>query len=103
MGAGCTRHFAQTQIEPFRQHDVQQSDFVPAGRAGVQVGEGLGEPGGVIHLHQDVRDPRLRQPPVEIKNEITGFLWNIRLKTFDAQSAVLNDAAGERAGARGNR
>ena len=39
------------------------------GSPGSQVREGLGEPGGVVHLEEDVRDPRLGHPPVEVGDQ----------------------------------
>ena len=46
MGVGCFGHLAETQIEPFGEEDVQESDPVLAWCARAQVGEGVGETGG---------------------------------------------------------
>ena len=50
----------------FSEQHVEQTDAVAAGLPRSQVREGLGEPGGVVHLEQDVRDPRVGHSPVEV-------------------------------------
>ena len=56
MGVGSLGHLAETQIEPLGEEDVQESDPILARRARAQVGEGVGETGGGIHLQQDIGD-----------------------------------------------
>ena len=56
----CLGHLAQAEVG--EQH-VEQADAVAPGFPGSQVREGLGEPDGVVHFEEDVRDPA--QPPVE--------------------------------------
>ena len=46
MGVGGLGHLAETQIEPLREEDVQESDPVFAWRVRAQVRERVGETGG---------------------------------------------------------
>ena len=73
---------------------------VAAGLPGSQVREGLGEPGGVVHLEQDVGDPRLGQPPVEVGDQVGGPVRNGGFRSLDAKHAVFDALAGGRTGPR---
>ena len=59
-------HLPQAEVDSLGEQHVEQTDAVAAGLPGSQVREGLGEPGGVVHLKQDVRDARLGHPAVEV-------------------------------------
>ena len=54
-----------------------------------KVREGLGEPGGVIHLEQDVRDPRVWHPPVEVGDQVSGSRPARRLPSFRRGACCL--------------
>ena len=65
-------HLAQAEVDALGEQHVEQADAVAAGLTGSHVREGLGEPGGVVHLEQDVGDPRLGHPPVEVGDQVSG-------------------------------
>ena len=94
MGVGGLGHLAETQIEAFRQEDVEQSDAVSARRARAQVGEGVGETGGGVHLQQDIGDPHLRQATVEVEHQLIDVLGHCAGRTDDPEFAILDGAAG---------
>ena len=62
--------------------------------------EGLGEPGGVVHLEQDVGDPRLGQPTVEVGDQVGGPVRHGGFRPLDAEHAVFDAPAGGRTGPR---
>ena len=64
------------------------------GSPGSQVREGLGEPGGVVHLEEDVRDARLGHPPVEVGDRVGGPVRHGGFRPLDAEHAVFDAAAG---------
>ena len=45
-------HLPQPEVDALGEQHVEQTDAVAAGLPGSQVREGLGEPGGVVHLEQ---------------------------------------------------
>ncbi|MBC6408151.1 MAG: hypothetical protein GDA40_08565 [Rhodobacteraceae bacterium] len=49
----------------------------------------VGEPRIVVHIHEAIRDPRLRQAAIEYADRAIG------LKSFDAQSSIFDDTAGK--------
>ena len=73
-------HLAQAEIDAPGEQHVEQADAVATGRPGAQVREGLGEPGGVVHLEQNVRDPRVGYPLIEVGDEVAGPVR--RLQSF---------------------
>ena len=91
-------HLAQTEVDALGEEHVEQTDAVAAGLSGSQVREGLGEPGGVVHLEQDVGDPRLGQPPVEVGDQVGGPVWHGGFRPLDAEHAVFDAPAGDRIG-----
>ena len=94
-------HLAQAEINSLGEQHVEQTDAVATGRPGSQVREGLGEPGGVIHLEQDVRDPRVGHPPVEVGDQVSGPVRHSAFRPFDAEHAVFDAAvASDRPGSR---
>ena len=70
------------------------------GDPGSQVREGLGEPCGVVHLEQDVRDPRVWHPPVEVGDQVSGPVRHGAFRPFDAEHAVFDAAASNHTGSR---
>ena len=94
MGVGGLGHLAETQIEAFRQEDVEQSDAVSARRARAQVGESVGETGGGVHLQQDIGDPHLRQATVEVEHQLIDVLGHCAGRPDDPGFAILDGAAG---------
>ena len=93
-------HLAQAEVDALGEQHVEQTDAVATGLPGSQVREGLGEPGGVVHLEQDVRDPRLGQPPVEIGDQVSGPVRHGGFRPLDAEHAVFDAPAGDRLGPR---
>ena len=73
---------------------------VAAGRPGPQVREGLGESGGVVHLEEEVGDPRLGHPPVEVGDRVGGPVRHGGLRPVDTEDAVFDAAALGRTGPR---
>ena len=86
-------HLAQAEVDALGEQHVEQTDAVAARRPGPQVRESLGEPGGVVHLEQDVRDPRLGHPPVEVGDQVRGPVRHGGLRPVDAEDAVFDAAA----------
>ena len=94
MGVGGLGHLAETQIEPLREEDVQESDPVLAWRARAQVCESAGETGGGIHLQQHIGDPHLGQATIEVEHELIDILRHCGGRPADPEFAVLDGAAG---------
>ena len=46
-------HLAQGEVDALGEQHVEHADAVAAGLPGSQVGEGLGEPGGVVHRQEE--------------------------------------------------
>ena len=88
------------RLIPLGEQHVEQTDTVAAGLAGSQVREGLGEPGGVVHLEQDVRDPRLGHPPVEVGDQVSGPVRHGGFRPLDTEHAVFDAPASDRTGPR---
>ena len=93
-------HLAQAEIDSLGEQHVEQADAVATGRPGSQVREGLGEPGGVVHCEQDVRDPHVGYPPVEVGDQVSGPVRHGGFHPFDAEQAVVDAGAGDRTGSR---
>ena len=93
-------HLAQAEVDAFGEQHVEQTDAVAAGRPGPQVREGRGEPGGVVHLEEDVGDPRLGHPPVEVGDQVSGPVRDGGLRPVDAEDAVFDAGARDRTGPR---
>lgn len=55
MRAAGPGHFAQTEIQALCQNDVQQSEPVFARYPSAQMGEGICEPGVIVHIHEEIR------------------------------------------------
>ena len=66
VGIAGLGHLAQTEVEPFGQEHVHQTDPVLRRRTGPEMRERLREAGRAVHLQHDVGDPRLRYAAVEI-------------------------------------
>ena len=56
--------------------------------------------GGVVHLEEDVRDPRLEHPPVEVGDQVSGPVRHGGFRPLDAEHAVFDALAGDRTGPR---
>ena len=93
MGVGGLGHLAETQIEPLREEDVQESDPVLAWRARAQVRESVGETGGGIHLQQDIGDPHLGQATIEVKHELVDIRRHCGGGPTDPEFAILDGVA----------
>ena len=96
----AVRPVPQTALMPSGEQHVEQADAVATGRPGSQVREGLGELGGVVHLEQDVRDPRVGDPLVEVGDEVAGPVRHGGFGPFDAEHAIVDAGARDRAGSR---
>ena len=93
-------HLAQAEIDALGEQHVEQADAVATGRPGAQVREGLGEPGGVVHLKQDVRDPRVGYPLIEVGDEVAGPVRHGGCGPFDAEHAIVDAGTRDRTGSR---
>ena len=93
MGVGGLGHLAETQIEPLREEEVQESDPVLAWRARAQVRESVVETGGGIHLQQDIGDPHLRQATIEVKHELVDIRRHCGGGPTDPEFAILDGVA----------
>ena len=93
-------HLAEAEVDSLGEQHVEQTDAVVAGLAGSQVREGLGEPGGVVHLEQDVGDPNLGHPPVEVGDQVSGPVRHGGFRPLDAQHAVFDAPVRDRTGPR---
>ena len=93
MGVGGLGHLAETQIEPLREEDVQESDPVLAWRARAQVRESVVETGGGIHLQQDIGDPHLGQATIEVKHELVDIRRHCGGGPTDPEFAILDGVA----------
>ena len=93
MGVGGLGHLAETQIEPLREEDVQESDPVFAWRARAQVRESVVETGGGIHLQQDIGDPHLGQATIEVKHELVDIRRHCGGGPTDPEFAILDGVA----------
>ena len=91
-------HLPQAEVDSLGEQHVEQTDAVAAGLPGSQVREGLGEPGGVVHLEQDVRDPRGGHPPVEVGDQVSGPVRHGAFRPFNAEHAVFDAATSDRTG-----
>ena len=99
MGVGGIGHLAEAEVDAFGQKHVEQADPVLAGRAGAQVDEGVREADGIVDLHQEIGDARLREALVEIKDELVGTFRGLDLgEPVDVQAVVTDDAARDGAG-----
>ena len=101
MGVGGLGHLAETEIEPLREEDVQESDPVLAWRARAQVRESVGEAGGGVHLQQHIGDPHLGQATIEVEHELIDVLRHCGGGPADPEFAILDGAAGYPAVVRG--
>ena len=93
-------HLPQAEVDALGEQHVEQTDAVAAGLPGSQVREGLGEPGGVVHLEEDVRDARLGHPPVEVGDHVSSPVRHSGFRPLDAEDAVFDAPAGDRTGPR---
>ena len=93
MGVGGLGHLAETQIEPLREEEVQESDPVLAWRARAQVRESVVETGGGIHLQQDIGDPHLGQATIEVKHELVDIRRHCGGGPTDPEFAILDGVA----------
>lgn len=59
--------------------------------------EGVREADGIVDLHQEVGDTRLREALVEIEDEFVDAFRGLGGEPVDVQAAVPNDAAWDRA------
>ena len=94
MGVGGLGHLAETQIEPLREEDVQESYPVLAWRARAQMGESVGETGGGVHLQQDIGDSHLGQATIEVEHQLIDVLRHCGGGPADPEFAILDGAAG---------
>ena len=93
VGVGGLGHLAETQIEPLREEEVQESDPVLAWRARAQVRESVVETGGGIHLQQDIGDPHLGQATIEVKHELVDIRRHCGGGPTDPEFAILDGVA----------
>ena len=93
MRIGCFGHLAKAKVQALCKQNIQQADLIVAWGPGANVGEGFGKTRGLIHFQQEVGDPYIGQPSIQIQNEFICFSGNGGGQTFDFQGAILDRAA----------
>lgn len=74
--AGRLCHLAETKVQAFSQQHGQHPDLILAGRAGMQMGEGLREPDIRIDFLHQLRDPYTAASHAEIRG-LAGLVFDM--------------------------